>query len=235
MTQTITQTITKPKLKTTAAAKKGLVKQGSSLAKELKRAANAIAMTPKELTLWFNHYPQLSGATQETCLSLIAEYRLNPRADEIDLVQFEEGRWQVFITVNGWAKLINAHPAFCGIEFSEASELDQGVPIWMGCTIYRTDRIKPIVIREYFTEMKTEHAAWQQMPRRMLRHRAMQQCARLAFGITVPECKPSSSSISALPETVPSAVPSLSGPTRSATQSHAAILKERLAQSPMTR
>jgi hypothetical protein len=227
----MTKTISKPKIVT----KTRSVKQISPMAKALKCAAQAVGMTPACLTTWFSQYPQLSEVTQETCLRLIAEYRLNPRADEIDLVQFEEGRWQVFITVNGWAKLINAHPAFCGIEFSEASELHQGVPIWMGCTIYRTDRIKPIVIREYFTEMKTEHAAWQQMPRRMLRHRAMQQCARLAFGITVPECKPSSSSISALPETVPSAVPSLSGPRRSTTQSHAEILKERLTQSPMTR
>jgi len=227
----MTKTISKPKIVT----KTRSVKQISPMAKALKCAAQAVGMTPACLTTWFSQYPQLSEVTQETCLRLIAEYRLNPRADEIDLVQFEEGRWQVFITVNGWAKLINAHPAFCGIEFSEASELHQGVPIWMGCTIYRTDRIKPIVIREYFTEMKTEHAAWQQMPRRMLRHRAMQQCARLAFGITVPECKPSSSSISALPETVPSAVPSLSGPRRSTTQSHAEILKERLVQSSIVR
>ena len=225
------KTISKPKIVT----KTRSVKQISPVAKALKCAAQAVGVTPKDLSAWFSQYPQLSEVSQETCLRLIAEYRLNPRADEIDLIQFEEGRWQVFITVNGWAKLINAHPAFCGIEFSEARELEEGVPLWMGCAIYRTDRVRPIEVKEYFSEMKTEHAAWQQMPRRMLRHRAMQQCARLAFGITVPECKPSSSSISALPETVPSAVPSLSGPTRSATQSHAAILKERLAQSPMTR
>jgi hypothetical protein len=229
----MTKTITNPKPITQG--KKGLVKQVSPMARALKCAAQAIGMTPASLTTWFSQYPQLTEATQETCLRLIAEYRLNPRADEIDLVQFEAGRWQVFITVNGWAKLINAHPAFCGIEFSEASELDQGIPIWMGCAIYRTDRVKPIVVKEYFSEMKTEHAAWQQMPRRMLRHRAMQQCARLAFGITVPECKPNLNSASALPGAAPSAVHSLSGPRRLATQSHAAILKERLAQSSMTR
>ena len=228
----MTKTITKPKA---VATKKGAVKQLSPIAKALKRAAQEITMTPKELTAWLSQYPQLSEATQETCLRLIAEYRLNPRTDEIDLVQFEEGRWQVFITVNGWAKLINAHPAFCGIEFSEASEFEEGVPLWMGCSIYRTDRVKPIEVKEYFSEMKTEHAAWQQMPRRMLRHRAMQQCARLAFGITVPECKPNLSSVSALPRVAPSVIRSLSGPTRSATQSHAAILKERLAQASMTR
>ena len=229
----MTKTISNPK--PTTQGKKGVVKQVSPMAKALKGAAQAIGVTPKDLSAWFSQYPQLSEVSQETCLRLIAEYRLNPRADEIDLVQFEKGRWQVFITVNGWAKLINAHPAFCGIEFSEASELEEGVPLWMGCAIYRTDRIKPIEVKEYFTEMKTEHAAWQQMPRRMLRHRAMQQCARLAFGITVPECKPSSSSVSALLGAAPSAVRSLSGPRSLATQSHAAILKERLTQSSMSR
>ena len=227
----MTKTISKPKIVT----KTRSVKQISPVAKALKCAAQAVGMTPKDLSAWFSQYPQLSEATHETCLRLIAEYRLNPRADELDLVQFEEGRWQVFITVNGWAKLINAHPAFCGIEFSEVRELEEGVPIWMGCAIYRTDRVKPIEVKEYFTEMKTEHIAWQQMPRRMLRHRAMQQCARLAFGITVPECKPSPNSVSDLPRAAPSAVHSLSGPRRSTTQSHAAILKERLTRLAVTK
>ena len=91
----MTKTITKPK---DVATKKGVVKQVSPMAKALKCAAQAIGMIPKELTAWLSQYPQLTEATQETCLRLIAEYRLNPRADEIDLIQFEEGRWQVFIT-----------------------------------------------------------------------------------------------------------------------------------------
>ncbi len=176
---------------TTPIVKNAGVKNVNPLAKALKKAANRLAMSPKDLTTWLSQYPHLSESSQENCLRLIAEYRLNPYSDEIDLVQFEKDCWQVFITINGWTKLINAHPAFCGIEFSEAGEFENGIPVWMGCTIYRTDRIKPIAVKEYFTEMKTEHAAWQQMPRRMLRHRALQQCARLAFGIAVPECKPS--------------------------------------------
>jgi len=216
----MTKTISKPKIVTKTRSEK----QISPLAKALKRAAQEITMTPKELTAWLSQYPQLSEVSQETCLRLIAEYRLNPRADELDLIQFEEGRWQVFITVNGWAKLINAHPAFCGIEFSEASEFEEGVPLWIGCAIYRTDRVKPIEVKEYFSEMKTEHAAWQQMPRRMLRHRAMQQCARLAFGITVPECKPSDFLHNKLiPKMNSSASKKL--PEK---RSHCTILKERL-------
>ena len=218
----MTTTISKPKIVTKTRSEK----QISPMAKALKCAAQAVGITPACLTTWFSQCPQLSETTQETCLRLIAEYGLNPRADELDLMQFEEGRWQVFITVNGWAKLINAHPAFCGIEFSEASELEEGVPIWMGCAIYRTDRVKPIEVKEYFTEMKTEHAAWQQMPRRMLRHRAMQQCARLAFGITVPECKPSSSSVGSLKMSV--GVRAMSNQVRVNASSHTALLKKRL-------
>ena len=114
----MTTTISKPKIVTKTRSEK----QISPMAKALKCAAQAVGITPACLTTWFSQCPQLSETTQETCLRLIAEYRLNPRADELDLMQFEEGRWQVFITVNGWAKLINAHPAFCGIELSEASE-----------------------------------------------------------------------------------------------------------------
>ena len=155
----------------------------------LSAAAKAIGIRGGELEAWLASYPNLSIAARAITLQLITQHRLDPKADEIDLVQYEAGQWQALITVNGWAKLINAQPAFCGIEFAESKEHDGAIPRWMSCTIYRTDRVKPITVKEYLVELKTEHPCWQVMPRRMLRHRAMQQCARLAFGITVPECK----------------------------------------------
>lgn len=63
-------------------------------------------------------------------------------------------------------------------------ELIEGIPTWMECTIYRNDRILPIVIKEYFAEVRNNSPFWQQMPRRMLRHKVIQQCARLTFGIS---------------------------------------------------
>jgi hypothetical protein len=39
-------------------------------------------------------------------------------------------------------------------------------------------------------EVQNDHAIWQKMPRRMLRHRVMQQCARIAFGIGMSEATP---------------------------------------------
>jgi hypothetical protein len=107
--------------------------------------------------------------------------------DEIATHQYEDGHWQAFITIDGWSKLINSHPAFSGISFTESSELVNGIPIWMGCAIYRNDRVVPIEVKEYLCEIQTEHSIWKEMPRRMLRHRVIAQCARLAFGVSTSE------------------------------------------------
>ena len=67
--------------------------------------------------------------------------------------------------------------------FNQADTLIEGVPEWMECSIYRQDRIMPITVREYFVEVRNTNDMWQKMPRRMLRHRALQQCVRLAIGL----------------------------------------------------
>ena len=62
------KTISKPKIVT----KTRSVKQISPVAKALKCAAQAVGVTPKDLSAWFSQYPQLSEVSQETCLRLIA-------------------------------------------------------------------------------------------------------------------------------------------------------------------
>jgi hypothetical protein len=42
-------------------------------------------------------------------------------------------------------------------------------------------------VREYLSEAINDTDIWRKMPRRMLRHKAMQQCARVAIGISPPE------------------------------------------------
>jgi hypothetical protein len=85
--------------------------------------------------------------------------------------------------------LIHREHTFHGITFDQSSETENGIPIWMECTIFRSDLTHPITVREYYAELKRDHPAWQLMPRRMLRHKTLQQCARLAFGINAPELK----------------------------------------------
>ena len=155
--------------------------------KLLASAIKKLGCTASELTAWLNKIPNTPEAIQHNALRLINKHALDPFADEISIHQYEDGHWQAFITIDGWSKLINNHPAFSGIGFTESTELVGGIPTWMGCVIYRTDRVVPIEVKEYLCEIQTEHSIWKDMPRRMLRHRVIAQCARLAFGVSVPE------------------------------------------------
>jgi hypothetical protein len=86
------------------------------------------------------------------------------------------------VSVDGWARIINTHEALDGIEFVDGPENDQGVPEWIECVIYRKDRGHPTRLRERFREVKRDTAPWKSHPSRMLRHKALIQCARIAFG-----------------------------------------------------
>ena len=48
--------------------------------------------------------------------------------------------------------------------------------------MWRKDRNHPIVVTEYFNECYRNTDPWNLMPRRMLRHKAFKEAARLAFG-----------------------------------------------------
>jgi len=114
-------------------------------------------------------------------LRMMQNLHLDPLCDEIGFTQYDDGQWQVFITIEGCSKLLNQHPQFNGLVFNQADTLIDGVPEWIECTIHRKDRTLPTTVREYLTEVRGENPIWQKMPRRMLRHRALQQCVRLAI------------------------------------------------------
>ncbi|MDY2948146.1 MAG: recombinase RecT, partial [Mannheimia varigena] len=52
------------------------------------------------------------------------------------------------------------------------------------CRVYRKDRNRPVTVTEYMDECRRDTQPWKSHPKRMLRHKAMIQCARLAFGFT---------------------------------------------------
>jgi hypothetical protein len=171
--------------KSIKARSKRIKTEHNTFEKLLKSAMKKLGCTANELTSWLNQTPNAPEAVQHNALRLIVKHELDPFADEISIHQYEDAHWQAFITIDGWSKLINSHPAFSGISFTESTELVGGIPSWMGCAIYRNDRVVPIEVKEYICEIKTEHSIWKDMPRRMLRHRVIAQCARLAFGVSV--------------------------------------------------
>ena len=159
--------------------------------KALQTAINTLCQTldldPEEVQLWLDQHLGVPLYPQVQLLRLANKYRLDPLSDEISLLQKQDQTYQPFITIDGWSKLMNDHPQYAGMSLRDSSELKDGIPTWIECTIYRNDRILPIVIKEYYEEVKTDHPSWQQMPRRMLRHRVIQQCARLALSVSVYE------------------------------------------------
>jgi hypothetical protein len=159
--------------------------------KALQTAINTLCQTldldPEEVQLWLDQHLGVPLYPQVQLLRLANKYRLDPLSDEITLLQNQDQTYQPFITIDGWSKLMNDHPQYAGMSLRDSSELKDGIPTWIECTIYRNDRILPIVIKEYYEEVKTDHPSWQQMPRRMLRHRVIQQCARLALSVSVYE------------------------------------------------
>jgi hypothetical protein len=50
-------------------------------------------------------------------------------------------------------------------------------------TIYVKDRKHPVTITEFYAECHRNTQPWNQYPRRMLRHKTIMQCARIAFGL----------------------------------------------------
>jgi hypothetical protein len=156
--------------------------------KTLQTAINTLCQTldldPEEVQLWLDQHLGVPLYPQVQLLRLANKYGLDPLSDQIIFIQSQNDTYQAFITIDGWSKLINEHPQYAGMSLRDSTELKDGIPTWIECTIYRNDRILPIVIKEYYEEVKTDHPSWQHMPRRMLRHRAIQQCARLALGIS---------------------------------------------------
>ena len=87
------------------------------------------------------------------------------------------------ITLDGWVKLLHRHPRFRGLSFEEGPSDDHGLPVWVACSVFWEGFACPWVVREWAIEHRSLHESWLNHPRRMLRHKALTQCARLALGI----------------------------------------------------
>lgn len=135
---------------------------------------------------------------QMTALLVVAnQYGLNPWTKEIYAFPDKKNGIVPVVGVDGWARIINEHPQFDGMEFEQSDDMVRmpgancDAPAWVECSMYRKDRSRPVAIREYLDEAYREPfkgqygpvlGPWQSHPKRFLRHKAMIQCARIAFG-----------------------------------------------------
>ena len=131
------------------------------------------------------------GSSDQHMLALCVianEYALNPVLREIYCIKTKAG-YQAVVGVDGWVKVVQSRrKEWDGMGFNFGPEIEnvaphgKPAPEWVECSIKLKGMADPIVIREYFREVYRPTDNWASMPYRMARHKAMIQCARVAFG-----------------------------------------------------
>lgn len=134
-----------------------------------------------ERTLRATCVPAKCSTEQFAAFLLVAnQYNLNPLTREIYAFPRPDGGIQPIVGIDGWARIINEHPAMDGMTFNDIMNGTELVAI--ECQIHRKDRSKPTECIEYLKECRRDTIPWKQWPARMLRHKALVQTARYAFG-----------------------------------------------------
>lgn len=161
------------------------------------QAGNDLTVTLKSTC--FNTKETVSDAQMQALLIVANEYGLNPFTREIYAFPDKKNGIVPVVGVDGWSRIINNHPQLNGIDFRYSEKMvslegasSQGFE-WVECIIYRKDREQPTVVREYIDEVYRApfksngydvKGPWQTHPKRFHRHKALIQCARVAFGFT---------------------------------------------------
>lgn len=136
---------------------------------------------------------QITNEQMAALLIVADQYKLNPFTKEIFAFE-DKGAIVPVVSVDGWSRIINEHPAFNGMEFNYAPDFvtmpaGKSCPEWCEVVIYRKDRDRPTIVREYLDEVyqaprgQNAYAGpWQSHTKRFLRHKTLIQGARIAFG-----------------------------------------------------
>lgn len=135
----------------------------------------------------------VTDAQMEALLIVAEQYRLNPFTKEL-FAFADKGAIVPVVSVDGWSRIINEHPQFNGLEFRYSEEIvtpprGKACPAWVEVSMFRKDRDRPTVVREYLDEcyqaprgQNAYDGPWQTHTKRLLRHKTLIQGARIAFG-----------------------------------------------------
>ena len=116
-------------------------------------------------------------------LMVCHEYNLNPLVREIFAFPTKRGGLQPIVSVDGWVKLITTHPQYGGMD-KLVVEVDPQTkkPISCTCHLLRKDGMPVPEVTEYFDECYRNTDPWNNMPKRMMRHKGIKEAGRIAFG-----------------------------------------------------
>ena len=143
----------------------------------------------------------ISNEIMASLLIVADQYNLNPFTREIYAFPDKKGGIVPVVGVDGWLRIINENSELDGLEFNYAEQttIPEGgkeCPEWIEVKVFRKDRTRPVVIREYLDEVYRPpfekqnkkgnwykvNGPWQSHTKRFLRHKGIIQAARVAFG-----------------------------------------------------
>ena len=152
----------------------------------LETLASRLQIQPAELKSTLVKTVFAGCRTESEFLALIIvanEYGLNPLTKEIYAFPAKGGGVVPMVSIDGWIRIMNEHPQYDGIDFNYQLD-EKGNVEAIESVIYRKDRTRPTKVLEWLDECKRNTDPWNKSPKRMLRHRALMQGARVAFGFS---------------------------------------------------
>mgnify|MGYP003149856584 CR=1 FL=1 len=151
------------------------------------RVATRYGMTATALqqTLTKTIFPKSSATNEQVAALLIVadQYDLNPFTKEI--YAFPQGGGIVpIVGVDGWYKLLHRDKELSGVQvtFAYVGETDKLYS--STARIHKKGWEHPVEVTELMKECERNTPAWKNQPHRMLRHRALAQCIRIACGLS---------------------------------------------------
>jgi len=171
----------------------------------LLEALKATAFKPAKVN---GSYVAPSDAQITALLVVANQYGLNPWTKEIYAFPDKHGGIVPVVGVDGWSRIINSHPQYDGLDFEQDKDK-------CTCTIHRKDRGHPTAITEWMIECNSGTGPWLTHPYRFLRHKALIQCARIAFGfVGIYEQDEAERIVEAIDGTTGEILPAVSAPGR---------------------
>lgn len=124
-------------------------------------------------------------ASREEILAFLMvcdKYGLDPITKQVYAMKSKGGGLVPIVGVDGWAHLVAADARCDGFTFTEHNG-ENGEIVSVTCRMAVVGRRLDTEVTEYLSECHQNTQPWNSMPRRMLRHKALMQAARIVFGI----------------------------------------------------
>lgn len=158
----------------------------------LQQLAGQVGLDPQKYYDAIKSACGCKGAQDAHFMTLLMQAQklgLDPVAKHLYLMPVQGGI-QVTMGVDGYIKLMLSHPDYLA-HTVEADVRKDGTIVSATCTIWTKKRqengLPPFSATEYFVECKTNGSPWRSHPVRMLKHRAVGQAVRYAFGLYLPD------------------------------------------------